>query len=195
METLDIQIMNLDELERRLGKLAPQARKIMRMAVNDTAGKARTEMRRKAQETYVVKTGKFNKGLTLSKATNATLTATLHSNGKNLPLSYFEIRKNGKRMTGKGHQLTSTSPVPVRKNENKSFVTKVDWKNKKGEAGAHRGLFYRLGKKRYPIMQIYGLSVPVMLGGKRVYGQLEPVIQSTLYDRLQHHIDYVLGRL
>lgn len=192
MGEMTVHVMGLERLRIRLGRMAPEARKVMRMAVNDTAVKARQELFDEARDRYAVKKTKFNKGLTLTRATNATLTATLSSRGKPLPLSYFEIRKNGKRKAGQGHQLESTSPTPISKEGNKTFVTRVKQDTQTSE---HRGLFYRATEKRFPILQVYGSSVPVMIGSRQVYGRMEPTIQSELQKNLQRHIDLVLRRI
>lgn len=191
---MNIQVMGLNELRERLGHLAPQAKTVARMAVNDTAMNARKLLNDEARKRYKVKKTKFNKSLSLSRATNATLTATLSSKGRPLPLSYFEIRKNGKRKAGQGHQLQSTSLTPLSKNGNKAFVAKVKGTNQSGAEYSHRGLFYRPTDKPFPILQIYGSSVPAMVGSPYVYGKLEPAIHEKLQDNLQRHIDMVLRR-
>ncbi len=195
MKQMTIQVEGLEDVRRRLGRLAPEARKVIRMAVNDTAVEARKQINDRVRERYIVKKTKFNKGLTLTRATNKTLTARLTAKGSTLPLVYFDTRKNGKRKAAQGHQLHSTSLKPIIKNGNKSFVTKVKAVSKNGEIKEHKGLFYRVSKHRYPIEQVYGSSVPVMIGSKKVYGTLEPVIQSDLQKNLQRHIDLVLRRI
>lgn len=192
MYTMNVHVMGLKELEWRLGKLAPEARKVMRMSVNDTAVKTRKMLNDEVRERYAVKKTKFNKALKLTRANNVTLTAVLHATGRPLPLSYFEIRKNGKKKTGQGHQLQSTSLTPIRKESGKTFVIRV----KRGEQeNSHRGLFYRESEKRFPILQVYGSSVPSMFGSQRVFGTLKPAIEDDLGTNLQRHIDLVLRRL
>lgn len=192
MYTMNVHVMGLKELEWRLGKLAPEARKVMRMSVNDTAVKTRKMLNDEVRERYAVKKTKFNKALKLTRANNVTLTAVLHATGRPLPLSYFEIRKNGKKKTGQGHQLQSTSLTPIRKESGKTFVIRV----KRGEQeNSHRGLFYRESEKRFPILQVYGSSVPSMFGSQRVFGTLKPAIEDNLGTNLQRHIDLVLRRL
>lgn len=192
MYTMDVHVMGLDELKWRLGKLAPEAKNVMRMSVNDTAAKARKMLNDEARERYVVKKTKFNKALKLTKANNATLTAVLHATGRPLPLSYFEIRKNGKRKAGQGHQLQSTSLTPITKDAGKTFVIRVKRGN---QESSHRGLFYRETDNRFPILQVYGSSIPSMIGSQRVYGTLQPVITNELNSNLQRHVDLVLRRI
>lgn len=187
MRQIYVQVMGMAELSRRLGKMAPEARRVMRMSVNDTASKARSKLNKKAQSTYVVKKTKFNKGMTLKRATDSTLTATITSRGNPLPLGYFKIRKQGKIKAGQGHQLQSSHLTPIRKNENKTFIP--------GLGSGHRSLFYRVTEKRYPIHQVYGSSIPAMLGGKRVLREVRPEIETDLRTNLERHIDLVLRRL
>lgn len=192
MNGMTVHVTGLEELRMRLGRMAPETRKVMRMAVNDTAVQARKQLFDEVSDRYVVKKTKFNKGLTLTRATNATLTAVLSSKGRPLPLSYFEVRKNGKRKAGQGHQLESTSLMPISKNGNKTFIA---YAKHGGQKSAHRGLFHRKDEKRFPILQVYGSSVPSMIGSQHVYGRLEPRIQSDLQKNLQRHIDLVLRRI
>lgn len=192
MYTMDVHVMGLKELEWRLGRLAPEARKVMRMSVNDTATKARKMLNDEVRERYVVKKTKFNKALKLTRANNVTLTAVLHATGRPLPLSYFEIRKNGKKKAGQGHQLQSTSLTPISKDTGKTFVIRV----KRGkQESSHLGLFYRKSEKRLPILEVPGSSVPSMIGSQRVFGALQPAIENNLSTNLQRHIDLVIRRL
>lgn len=192
MYTMDVHVMGLDELKWRLGKLAPEAKNVMRMSVNDTAAKARKMLNDEARERYVVKKTKFNKALKLTKANNATLTAVLHATGHPLPLSYFEIRKNGKRKAGQGHQLQDTSLTPISKEAGKTFVIRAKRGNRES---SHRGLFYRDTENRFPILQVYGSSIPSMIGSQRVFGTLKPVITDELSSNLQRHVDLVIRRI
>ncbi len=192
MPTMNIHVTGLEEVRRSLGRLAPAARQVMRMSVNDTAFKARKRLNDGVRERYAAKKTKINKHIKLIRASNATLTAVLHAKGSPLPLSYFEIRKNGKRKAGQGHQLQSTSLMPITKSGNKTFVTRV----KKGDQGSgHRGLFYRETDARFPIIQVYGSSVPTMIGSPGVYGKLKPVIEDDLKNNLSRHIDLALRRI
>ncbi len=194
MYQMNVHVMGLKELEMRLGKLAPEAKRVMRIAVNDTARQTRTMLNNEVRQRYVVKRNKVNKAVKLIPATNATLTAILASRGKPLPLSDFQVRKNGKRKAGQGHQLHGTSLSQIIKEGNKSFMTNVSNHTGDGDTVSHKGLFFRVSKKRFPIRQVYGSSVPVMLGGANIYGRLEPEIHEKLQDNLQKHIDLVLRR-
>ncbi len=192
MYAMSVHVMGLDELRWRLGKLEPEAKNVMRMSVNDTAVKARKMLNDKARERYKVKKTKFNKALKLKRASNATLTAVLYAKGHHLPLSYFEVRKNGKRKAGQGHQLQSTSPTPISKEGNKTFVIRV---RRGDQESSHRGLFYRETDERFPILQVYGSSIPSMIGSQGVFGTLQLVITKELNTNLQRHIDLVLRRI
>lgn len=197
MQALNIEVMGLRELEMSLGRLAPRARRILSISANDTARKLRTDLNRKARQTYVVKAQKFNKGAKLIPASNATLTAVLHMRGRPLPLSNFQIRKNTKRTAGKGHQLQSTSATPISgPNGNKTFMATIHNQKRNGDAAKdHTGLFYRLTKRRLPIEQIYASSVPVMVGGDKVFGEAGPEAERLLMHNVGRQIDLLLRRI
>ena len=67
----------LAKVERKLGRLKSEAPKALKNALNQTARQARKELATEAQETYTVKSGRFNKAMKLKSATASKLEATI----------------------------------------------------------------------------------------------------------------------
>lgn len=222
MYRMDVHVMRLDELERRLGNLAPAAKDIMKTAVNETAKEARNSLVDRARKTYMVKRGAFNKSMKLKKATKSSLTATLHTAGKPIALRGFAFIKHDVE-TGepvKAHQLRGRRNVPLVIDGMKTFYARMKtghtglfhrvkgssmkhyWKkNEKGKMerkdrrtetvrGEKRDL-----KPREQITEKFGSSIPVMLGGTRVYDKTKPKIEETLQKKLENYTEQVLRRI
>lgn len=222
MYTMDVHVMGLEKLQRKLGTLAPAAPDIMKTALNKTAKDARGQLVEKARKTYMVKAGAFNKSMKLKRATKNHLTATLHSRGKPIALRGFAYTKHN-LTTGDpaaAHQIRGRRNVPLVVDGLKAFyarmpqghtgifvripgsVTKHGWE--KGENGKWRRTDRRLHRKHNPkeelkpreqIKQKYGSSIPVMLGGTRVYDETKPQIEKNLQSKLENYVDQVLRRL
>lgn len=197
--SLKVQVEGMDVLKSRLGNISRRAPSVMRMSINDTAKKARTDLRTKAQKTYKVKARGINQEMNMRPATNSNLEAILKARGAPIPLSQFEYSRNTIKRgnPAKAHQLVETSKKMLFKNGNKGFVATM--RNGKAETKHwHDGIFYRNGKRmrnknKEAISEFFGSSVPSMLGGKRVYGELEPQIQRNLEYNIERHILRLVG--
>lgn len=223
MYTMDVHVMGLEKLQRRLGTLAPAAPDIMKTALNETAKDARGQLVEKARKTYMVKAGAFNKSMKLKRATKGHLVATLHSRGKPIPLRGFAYKKHN-QATGDpaaAHQIRGRRNFPLIINARKAFYARMPqghtgifvripgsamerggWK--KNEKGKWEATKRRLHKKNKPkeklkpreqITERYGSSIPVMLGGTRVYDETKPRIEKDLQGKLENYVDQVLRRL
>ena len=161
-------------VEKKLGDMKSKTPKVIKDALNRTAKQARTDLRRKAQETYTVKAGKFNRGMTIQNATGAPM-----------PITSYRTSM-AKRAGGKAQILTAGGLKTLQKGNIKAFKSTV--------GAGHGGMFQRKGKERLPIKQLYSNSVPVMIGNeKRVYGVVEPKIKQNLEKNIEGQIRRVLG--
>lgn len=197
-ESIEVYLDGLEELKRDFSKLRVSAPEIVKMAVNETAIKARQDLFKKADSTYNVKKTKFNKSLKLNKASVSSLTATIHTKGRPLALSAFEYRRHTKAgRAAMAHQLQSTRPVQLGKPGYRAFVARMQ--NAKGPG--HIGIFVRIkgsqmkNKKKEQIKEFYGSGVPVMIGGERVYGSLKKQIEDELKYSLRRHAERILNSM
>lgn len=175
----------VQQVEKKLGDMKKKTPQVMKDALNKTAKQARTDLRRKAQETYTVKAGKFNKAMTIKNATAGNLTAIIETSGSPLKIIDYQVKMN-KAGEVKARILKTGGLKLLQKGGIKAF--KAEMKN------GHKGIFQRKGSERLPIKELYSNSIPVMIGNeKRVYGIVEPKIRDHLKKNIEGQISRVLG--
>ena len=192
-------------IQKRLGDISDKAPKVLANALNDSAKQAQRVLAKKAQETYAVKTGGFNKALTVRRASRNHLAAELYARGSPIGLSKFQVspasvQKTGNRPTAiKVHVLKAGSMKSLQEGNLKAFVAKF--------MNGHVAVAQRTKdqvpvkslRTRFHIKELFSLSIPQMLGSEaRVYGIVQPEIQKTLQaniDREIHNMLYTEGKL
>lgn len=150
---------------------------VMKKAVNESAKKAKEKIYHQVKKKYTLKSGSFSKqNLELKRATVSNPQAIITVEGKPLSLSAaYRIVKNGKRTPAKA-AVKRGALKPIQKGDLKGFVTQVQSSNIET---FHHGIFQRKSKKRFPIKERYGLSVPK--ASEMVYRGLDSELQSDLY--------------
>ena len=158
---------------------------------------------KEAQKTYTVKAVGFNRVMNIRRATNGNPVAVIHAKGKKIPMGKFSFRdgtlgedayynptthraqkgKGGESASGK--LLKSSKYKATKEAKLKWFIAKM--------GSGHKGVFQRnAGMKRGQkgeISEKMGASIPEMLGDeKRVYGIVEPYIQSDLKAAVNRHV-------
>lgn len=181
-------VLELDDsykyVEKRLGDLKSKTPKVIAKSINETAAWARREIAQEAQKTYTIKSGGFNKSMTIKKANYSNLEGIIESKGK--PIELIKYRYSKGKKTTKARVLQSSGLKSLEKNGIKAFVTKF--------ANGHASIAQRRGKERLPIKTLFSSSIPMMIGNeKRVYGIVEPEINDYLRKKLDYHISKVLG--
>lgn len=213
---ITVDAVNLEQVEKKLNGMKQKAPKVLKLAVNDTARKARSRLAKEAQKTYAVKVGGFNRAMKIKLATNGNPVAIIRSTGKKIPLGKFAYRRGTlgpekyfnptlhRTQVGKGGRGASAKQL-----KSSSFKSdngaKLKWFVAQMSSG-HTGIFKRnagvsrgKGNKNYAILkkmgvgseisEIMGPSVPEMLGNeKRVYGIVEPYIMSDLKQAVNRHV-------
>lgn len=183
-------------IEKRLEKMPEAVNEVLKDAVNDTAKWARTRLANKAKQTYVVKTGSFNKNMKIKNATKSHAVAVITTKGSVMEIRDFKASPNSYAPSSerpeavKGRVLKSSSAKALQKGTLKAFVARfksghvaVVQRVEQGKVPARSKL-----KDRY-VKKLLGPSIPKMIGDeKRVYGIVEPEIQSTLRDYAYKHI-------
>lgn len=174
------QLREAKKTMRRLEKQVPIA---MSAALNRTSQGLRTEAVRKIRETYDIKASDVRPTIRLTRATPGNLRLSVSSRGRNIPLIRFKV--NPKSPPSRQPRVLKAS---VKKSGLKpirgAFTTRV---------GGHIGVLTRLGKKRLPIKELYGPSVPVMLGGTQVKDHLITEGERRIEQRFKHEIERRLG--
>ena len=202
--SVTIEAINLDQVERQLGAMKEKAPKVLKLAINDTAKKARSRLAKEAQKTYNVKSAGFNKVMNIKSATNSNHVAIIYARGKKIPLGRFSVRggtlgtmtyynpTTHRVQKGKGGVGAAAKVLKSRSRFKTTTKAKLKWFIAKMRSG-HKGVFPRNeGIKRGQegeISEKMGASIPEMIGDeKRVYGIVEPYIQSDLKDAVNRHV-------
>ena len=173
----------LQVVEEALGDLKGKSHQVLKNAVNATARDAKKHLAKKAQQTYVVKQGRFTKAMKQKNATTSNLTATINVTGAQLELKDFKVSPAAYR-TGdnrpaltKAKVLMSSSLKPLVRGPNKAFLVKF--------RNGHVSVAQRKTKARYPIKKLLSNSIPTMVGSQdRVLGVMEPEIYDDLMDNI-----------
>lgn len=195
-ESIEVRLDGMEELRRNFSKLRVSAPGVVRLAVNETAIKARQDLYEKADSTYKVKKTKFNKSLKITKASNSTLTAIISTKGRPLALAAFDYRRHTKSgRAAMAHQLQTTKPVQLGEPGHRAFVARMPNPN----GADHLGIFVRVKgtqmkdkPKKEQIREFFGSGVPVMIGGERVYGSSQGQIEDQLKYALRRHAERVI---
>lgn len=207
MSIVEVSSTNIEQIEKRLGAMREKAPKVLKLAVNDTARKAKSRLAAEAKKTYAVKVSGFNQDMKIKFATNSNHVATIRCQGRKIPLYKFAHR-NGRlgsevyynpttrrKQIGRGGIGASGKQLKESQFQ-QSDTAKLKWFIAKMSSG-HTGIFQRNegvkrgegGKGSPEIKQIMGPSIPEMIGNeKRVYGIVEPHIQSDLEAAVTRHI-------
>ncbi len=182
----------LSKVERRLGRMKSEAPKVLKNAINQTAKQARRDLAVKAQQTYAVKTGRFNKAMKIKNATRTKLESTITATGKVMGLKDFKVNP-AKMQTDvdkrpeviKAKVLKSGRMKALQMGKLKAFVTKF--------SNGHMAVVQRRGDGRYPVRAFSANSIPVMIGSeKRVYGIVKPHIKENLRRNVEAQVRKVL---
>lgn len=187
---------DLAYIERKLGAMKSDARKVLKNAVNKTAVSARVKLRQEAQKRYTVKAAGVNSRIDIFRATISAPTATLKVKGRTLTMPRFrfmpEIESGIKAKILKG---TAFKVVKGSKGI-KAFVSKVASGSKKsGKVTMTTQILQRVGRERYPLKVLRSPSVPKMIemvyDGKRI---TSTPLRREIERLYKHYVDQEIER-
>lgn len=198
MVEIEVDEKMLEYIKNKLGAAEKQAPSVLKKAINSTAKSGRKLLAEKAREEYAIKNRDFNREMKIKNATNGRLEAIIKSDGKVLeikeykatPLTYVPGGNNGSIVKGK--VLKKSSPKTLEVGATKAFVAKFK--------SGHISVVQRVpGKKMESnpektfLKKLLSPSIPKILGNeKRVYGIVEPKIQTELRDSVNKYIESIL---
>ena len=202
--------MNTDMLrmvDKALGGLKSESRKVLKKAINTTAKQAKKDLIDKAREEYTVKAAELNKATEKHNATVSNLEATIEIESATRELTDFKTRVSKQ---GVKAQILKSSSMKLlqsqRGNRAKAFMTKFE-SGHQAIVQRQEGQTYKTAKGRQKRMEKYGphadmtqikkllaVSAPKMIGSeKRVFGILRPTIYENLMTNIQKEIDKTLA--
>lgn len=179
-----IYMHQLELAEKALAGIKDGARIAARNAINRAMTAGKTAAIKKAAERYTIKQAKVRDKITTSKADLNRLVAKVTSRGKALRLTDYET--NPKRPTPKKPQLLKVNVL-----RETGFQPIAGAFLAVSKRSGKMGVFVRSTKARLPIKQLFGPSIPEILGTKTVADAVEGRAQDVLNDRFNHEI----GRL
>ena len=186
MLTFELDEITVRDIEFRLGALRAKAPTALKNAINATAKDARTDLWAKANATYTIKKGGFNKDMKLTPANVGNLEAVLLTRGA--PIEMIKFRVTDRKGTPRVEILRGQ----VKSMGDRSFVNNVA---KKG-THTHVAVAKYIGGKdsRLKIQKKFSVSSPIMIGNERkVYGIVEPKIIENLQNNVDKQVNKILG--
>lgn len=199
----DQQVM--DKIQKKLGALSSESKKVLKAAVNATAKQAKEQLTQKAQETYTVKKGGINKASKLKRASVSKPTASIIVSGSPMELKKYKTRA-GKG--GASAQILAAGSLKLiqsqRGSRAKAFLAKFasghgaivqrqDGKTYSGAGAANRRAKWGKGADMTAIKSLLSIGYPKMVGGDKVYKELAPKIYENLKANIQKEIEKVLN--
>lgn len=140
---ITVDIPNIKQIERQLGRYKDQAPDVLSKAINNAAKEARKALANKAKETYTIKVKGITKDLKLKKATKSRLYADLNSKGKVIALSRYKVSP-AKPVFGTVGMHKAKNLV---ENSMKNLIKKFDMSDEKGFVAkmknGHVGIYVR----------------------------------------------------
>lgn len=171
----------ISDVQRRLGQFKNKAPTVISRALNRAASNAKTNAVKKAKEEYEVKSTDVRSTIQITKSNRNQLGAMVTSTSTKLPLHKFKVSPKTPRPRN-----PQRLKVAVKKSGLKelmhAFVANVNG-NK---------VFERETSSRLPIKQLFGPSVPEMLGNRDVKSYIEDEAVRIFDRRLDHEINRVL---
>ena len=180
-------------IEKALGDLSSKAPIVLTKAINATAKDAQIILAKKAQETYAVKSGRFNKAMKIKNASTRRLTATITATGSPMELKDFKVSPASAPTAGnrpditKGKVFSSSSLKRLQKGNLKAFVSRFK--------SGHVAVVQRTGTERLPVKKLLSPSIPQMLGNKKkVFNIIKPKIESNLQKNIGIQIEKMMAK-
>lgn len=182
MITVDAQ--QIERAEELLRGIPDGVSKAITNAINRAVEGARADAVRKVRERYYIKARDVRDAIRIEKATYKNQSAIIHAKGSPVALSKFRITPSKPPAKRRKKPITARVVRGMGSQIPGAFVARM--------RTGHIGVFKRAGKARLPIRQLYGPSIPQMLGHESVTRYVEERAIVRLEERLEHEIDRLL---
>ena len=170
----------LEKAQRYLMDIPGGAKKAVMRAINRAIEGGATTASREVTKVYTVKAKDVRKTISLQKANEEDLTASLTSRGRPLSLASFAHKPQNDTTGSKRKPVT----VAVRRGTFKPIDRGFIWKGH---------IFKRVGKARLPVQFLYAPSIPVMLSQDNISSAVKERISADFEKRLEHETGRLLG--
>jgi len=174
---IEFNASQIERVERLLGGIPGALPKAQASAINRSLTTARAEIVRAVRKEYVIKAEDVRGTIKVTNATASAPIGRIKSMGGPIPLIKFDVSKDN----------------PVRARVKKTGAKKpIKHAFLQTMKNGYKGVFIRAGKERYPLKQLYGPSIPQMVGNENVMKSVEEKAIDTLDKRINHEINRVL---
>ena len=174
------QLARAEEVLRRIPNGAPIA---IANVLNRAAEGARAAAVRKVRERYLIRAKDVNATIRITKAKPDRLVAVVYAAGSPIVLSKFKVTPSqpvARQKKPVVARVTRGGGGPIRG----AFLARVQ--------SGHIGVFRRAGRSRLPIKQLYGPSVPQMLGHESVTSFVAERAGELMESRMEHEMQRLL---
>lgn len=181
---------NIDEIVATIGALPDRLkeRAIMR-SINRAVDSTATESSRIIRQVYNLRHSAILAALTKEKASKITLTGNVTFKGRRVPLIEFQARWR------QGQPIGATAKIFVggsRAAYKGAFIAAARRNNPTGGGSAGMEQVYvRVGRARYPIRVLRGISIPLTLRNKVVIEAVRKVASDTFTRNFMQQIKYL----
>lgn len=194
----------LRTIEKALGNMKGESRKVLKNAVNATARQARAALIAKAKEEYAVKKGPLSKATKVSKKASVSAPeATITVKGPAQELREFRTSASKSGVKVKVRNSSTLELIQSKKGGRaKAFLATFESghtaivQRQEGETyrrdGAKRQAKYGRHIDMTRIKKLLSISFPKMVGGSAVLGELGPSIYDTLLENVNKEIRRVM---
>ncbi|MBP2655887.1 MAG: Prophage minor tail family protein [Firmicutes bacterium] len=174
----------IKKAETLLGGVKDALPKAQVRVINRCLQTARAEAVRAVREDYAVDASDVRKTMEIKNAGFSNPTGTIISTGNPIDLAKFDVSPSRPNRKSKNLVTVRVKLGSGRKPIKNAFLARL--------SNGHVGIFIRANKARFPIKQLYGPSVPQMLGSEGVSKKIEDKAVETMEKRLDHEIDRIL---
>ena len=182
--TVDIAEDSLDRVTKLLAGISGGVYKAVGSALNRAAAAGKTAAKQPVTREYSISQSEF-----LSQTRNINhfvrdtgggLTVVFGFRGNVIPLMKFNTRVNNS-----GQVVTQVKRSGAAATLDRAFTAQM---------GGHRGVYERVGVKRFPVEELYGPATPQMMySNEEVMDEIEDKMAETYEKRIDHEILRVLN--
>ncbi len=196
---MNISVPDLAEVQAQMGTMKSQAPTVVQRAINNTIKQVSRDVGKQAKQKYIVSQPEVRKTLQITKATRRNLTGVVSSSDEKKPRLYgFRVlpKEVITQPEAKPEAYAARIKKRVKEKElkgnsgrSKAFVAKM-----KGHIGVFermKGVKTSSGEEK--LAELYGMSIPDMVGNREVAFEIQRNGQNLLEDEIRKQIRRVMG--
>lgn len=182
--TVDVAEDSLDRATKLLAGVSGGVYKAVGSALTRAAATGKTAAKRPVTREYSISQSQFLASTRdinhLARESSGGLSVVFGFRGNVIPLAKFNTR-----VGSDGHVVTQVKRTGAAAVLDRAFSAQM---------GGHRGIYERIGEKRFPVEELYGPATPQMMySNEAVLDEVEAKMAETYEKRIDHEILRVLN--